>query len=120
MKHPTIVSLADKYSCAPSQLLLRWSLQHNYVPLPKSVTKQRIIANGDISDFAIEETDMKAMDELDEYLVTGKSESNIFNTDRATHLARRLGSCRLRIRVIVQLRTRDFHLRPILDRSNVA
>lgn len=72
MEHPTITSLARQYSCTPAQLLVRWSLQHGFVPLPKSVTKERIISNGNISNFDIDAVDMKAMDELDEYLVTGQ------------------------------------------------
>ncbi len=70
MKHPTISSLSRKYSCTPAQLMIRWSLQHGFVPLPKSVTKQRIIDNGDVDGFAIDEADMQKMDGLDEYLVT--------------------------------------------------
>ncbi|KAK3216068.1 hypothetical protein GRF29_8g2080407 [Pseudopithomyces chartarum] len=70
MKHPTIVSLSQKYSCTPGQLLVRWSLQHGYVPLPKSVKKARIVENGDIGGFSIDDADMKTMDGLDEYLVT--------------------------------------------------
>ncbi|KAH7094413.1 NADP-dependent oxidoreductase domain-containing protein [Paraphoma chrysanthemicola] len=70
MKHPTIVSLSNKYSCTPGQLLVRWSLQHGYVPLPKSVKKERIVENSEIGGFAIEDGDMAKMDQLDEYLVT--------------------------------------------------
>lgn len=50
--------------------MIKWSLQHDFVPLPKSVTKQRIIDNGDVGGFEIDQADMKAMDGLDEYLVT--------------------------------------------------
>ncbi|KAJ4342816.1 hypothetical protein N0V95_006834 [Ascochyta clinopodiicola] len=46
---------------------------HGYVPLPKSVKKERIVENSEVGGFEIEEGDMKAMDGLDEYLVTGKS-----------------------------------------------
>ncbi|KAF2845785.1 Aldo/keto reductase [Plenodomus tracheiphilus IPT5] len=70
MKHPKIVALSKKYSCTPGQLLVRWSLQHGYVPLPKSVKKARIMENSEIGGFVIEEGDMEAMDGLDEYLVT--------------------------------------------------
>lgn len=70
MEDPTIASLSKKYAVAPAQLLIRWSLQHGYVPLPKSVTKSRIAVNGDVAGFEIEEADMKKMDALDEYLVT--------------------------------------------------
>ncbi|KAK4945252.1 hypothetical protein LTR10_015411 [Elasticomyces elasticus] len=70
MKHPTIASLSKKYNCTPAQLMVRWSLQHGYIPLPKSVSKERIISNGEISHFEIAGDDMQKMDALDEYLVT--------------------------------------------------
>ncbi|KAK0249884.1 hypothetical protein B0A54_00477 [Friedmanniomyces endolithicus] len=70
MKHPTIVSLAKKYGCTSGQLMVRWSLQHGYVPLPKSVRKERIIENSQVGGFEISAEDVKAMDGLDEYLVT--------------------------------------------------
>lgn len=70
MKHPVISSLSKRYSCTPAQLLVRWSLQHGYVPLPKSVTKDRIIKNGEVAGFEIDAKDMEKLDGLDEYLVT--------------------------------------------------
>lgn len=70
MKHPQVVQMSKKYSCSPAQLLIRWSLQHGYVPLPKSVTKERIISNGKVDIFEIDEADMKSLDGCDEYLVT--------------------------------------------------
>lgn len=76
MKHPKIVELSKKYSCTPAQLMIRWSLQHGYVPLPKSVTRERIVENSRIDGFNIEEADMKAMDGLDEYLVTDWDPTN--------------------------------------------
>lgn len=72
MKHPKIVLLANKYACTPGQLLVRWSLQHGYVPLPKSVKKERIVENAQVGGFEIESADIEAMDALDEYLVTGE------------------------------------------------
>jgi len=70
MRHPKIVELRRKYGCSPAQLLVRWSLQKGYVPLPKSVKKERIVENAKVEGFSIEESDVKAMDGLDEYLVT--------------------------------------------------
>ena len=43
------------------------------MPLPKSLKKERIVENSEIGGFEIEDSDMKKMDGLDEYLVTGKS-----------------------------------------------
>jgi diketogulonate reductase-like aldo/keto reductase len=70
MAHPVIESLSQKYSCTPAQLMIRWSLQHGFVPLPKSVNKKRIQENAQVGEFEIAEDDMKTMDGLDEYLVT--------------------------------------------------
>nr|POE75768.1 putative oxidoreductase c2f3.05c [Quercus suber] len=70
MKHPVILELAKKYGCTSGQLMVRWSLQHGFTPLPKSVNRERIVENGDIGGFKIEQQDMEKMDGLDEYLVT--------------------------------------------------
>lgn len=72
MKHPTIVQLSKKYQCTPGQLMVRWSCQHGFVPLPKSVRQERIAENGDIAGFEIDNKDMSVLNGLDEYLVTGK------------------------------------------------
>ena len=42
MKHPTIVALAQKHNATPAQVMIRWSLQNGFIPLPKSVSKDRI------------------------------------------------------------------------------
>ena len=57
-----IESMAKKYSKTWAQLLLRWSVQKGFVPLPKSVRNERIIENFNIFDFEISDDDMKAMD----------------------------------------------------------
>ena len=83
MKHPKIVDLSRKYSCTPGQLMVRWSLQHGYVPLPKSMKKNRITENADIGGFEISQEDVQAMDGLDEYLVTGQLPSTTSGTRSA-------------------------------------
>lgn len=69
-KHPTVLDMSRKYECTWAQLMVRWSLQHGYVPLPKSVTRDRIVSNGQIEGFEISQQDMMTLDKLDEYLVT--------------------------------------------------
>jgi len=69
-KHPKVKELSGKYNCTPAQLLVRWSLQKGYVPLPKSVKKERIRENADVGGFEIEEGDMRTLDGCDEGLVT--------------------------------------------------
>lgn len=94
MKHPTIVELAKKYGCTSGQLLVRWSLQHGFVPLPKSVRKERIVENANIGFFEIDDEDMKRMDALDEYLVTGMTWKLWVVSVFADLPTRRLGSRR--------------------------
>ncbi|TKW49418.1 putative oxidoreductase C2F3.05c [Colletotrichum tanaceti] len=70
MKHPKILELAKKYGCTPAQLFVRWSLDHDMITLPKSVRRERLVENADVSGFEISEEDLAAMDALDEHLVT--------------------------------------------------
>ncbi|PLB33303.1 aldo/keto reductase family protein [Aspergillus candidus] len=59
MGEPSLQSLAKKHSKTPAQILIRWSLQKGYVPLPKSVTDSRIIENTQVFDFELSPEDMK-------------------------------------------------------------
>ena len=70
MRDATVLSLSGKYGCSPAQLLVRWSLQHGMVPLPKSVRRDRMAENADVNGFAITAADMAQLDSLDEHLVT--------------------------------------------------
>ncbi|KAI5294225.1 hypothetical protein KEM52_004444, partial [Ascosphaera acerosa] len=70
MGHPVIVNLSKKYQCTPAQLLLRWSLQHGFVPLPKSQNPARLLENSQVEGFNIYGDDMRTLDALDEnYIV---------------------------------------------------
>ena len=60
----TVSEVAEHYGKTPAQVLLRWSLQHQFAPLPKSVHTDRIKENVDIFDFVIDEEDMKTLDGL--------------------------------------------------------
>ncbi|KAF2124436.1 Aldo/keto reductase [Dothidotthia symphoricarpi CBS 119687] len=59
---PLLLPLAKKYNKTPSQILIRWSLQMGFIPLPKSVTKSRIEENANVYDFSLTEEDMKSLD----------------------------------------------------------
>ena len=58
---PNLVALAEKYSKSTYQLLVRWSLQHGVVTIPKSVKRERIQENFDVLDFTISDDDMALM-----------------------------------------------------------
>jgi diketogulonate reductase-like aldo/keto reductase len=58
---PSIAKAAAAHGKTPAQVMLRWSLQMGFVPLPKSVTPQRIVENTRIFDFELTEAEMKAI-----------------------------------------------------------
>lgn len=62
--HPVIDSLSKKYNCTPAQLCVRWCLQHGVLPLPKSVTPERIKSNKDVFFFGISDEDMRLINSM--------------------------------------------------------
>ena len=64
LAHPLLVELGEKYKKSPAQICIRWVLQHDVLPLPKSVTPSRIIENTQVFDFEITEADMDAIDKM--------------------------------------------------------
>lgn len=57
--------LAEKYDKTVAQVVLRWSLQHGFLPLPKTSTLERVAENVDIFDFGITSEDMKLIDSFE-------------------------------------------------------
>lgn len=54
--------LSHKHGKTWAQILLRWSLQKGYVPLPKSETPSRIEENANLYDFQLDAEDMAKLD----------------------------------------------------------
>ncbi|RGX06627.1 aldo/keto reductase [Paraclostridium sordellii] len=64
LTHPVLKETADKYKKSVAQLSLRWIIQKGIVPLPKSVTPERIKSNLEVFDFEISEQDVDIIDRL--------------------------------------------------------
>ena len=62
--NPILIEIGKKYNKSEAQIALRWSLQKGYIPLPKSVTKERIIANISIYDFELTDDEMIKIDNI--------------------------------------------------------
>ncbi len=64
----TIELIAKKYNKTDAQILLRWSIQHGCITIPKSAHKERIEENIQVFDFELSENNMKALDALNKNL----------------------------------------------------
>jgi methylglyoxal/glyoxal reductase len=64
------LEVAKKYNKTPAQVLIRWSLQHSLVVIPKSIHGDRIRENSQVFDFDLGHEDMKLLDSLNENFQT--------------------------------------------------
>lgn len=64
-KNETMIELGEKYGRSIAQLCIRYALQSGYIPLPKSVTPERIEENTHVFDFEITDEDMAAIAAVD-------------------------------------------------------
>lgn len=64
--NPVLQEIGDQYHKSIAQVILRWLVQRNIVPLAKSVKKERMEQNIDIFDFELSGEDMKKIEALDE------------------------------------------------------
>ncbi|KAK5655773.1 hypothetical protein OQA88_5311 [Cercophora sp. LCS_1] len=63
---PVLRKLAEKYGKTQAQVLVRWSLQKGYIPLPKSATPARITENADVYGFELTHEEVDEL-ETEEY-----------------------------------------------------
>lgn len=63
---PTLVDVAKKYEKTTQQVLIRYALQKQWVPLPKTDNPDRITSNANVFDFDISEEDMAVLNALDQ------------------------------------------------------
>jgi diketogulonate reductase-like aldo/keto reductase len=63
-----IEDIAHKYGKSDAEILIKWSIEHGCIPIPKSVHKERIEENLKVFDFEISAEDMEILDGLNENL----------------------------------------------------
>jgi 2,5-diketo-D-gluconate reductase B len=66
MEEPLLKELGEKYGKSPAQIALRWLIeQEQVVAIPKASSEEHLKENIDIYDFALEDDDFYAIDDLE-------------------------------------------------------
>jgi diketogulonate reductase-like aldo/keto reductase len=65
LSNPRVQAIAERVGRSPSQVLIRWGLQHHFVVLAKSTHRERIAENLGALASPLSDTDMAELDELD-------------------------------------------------------
>jgi diketogulonate reductase-like aldo/keto reductase len=62
LQSKTLKEIAAKYGKTPAQICLRWCIQHEVIPLPRSSNPERISQNFDVCGFELSDEDMRIID----------------------------------------------------------
>jgi diketogulonate reductase-like aldo/keto reductase len=65
LSNSIVKEIADRVGRSPSQVLIRWGLQHDLVVLAKSAHRERIAENAGALRFSLSEVEMGELDRLD-------------------------------------------------------
>ncbi|KAJ1982084.1 hypothetical protein H4R34_001844 [Dimargaris verticillata] len=60
-----VQAIARRHQKTWAQVLVRWSLQRGFIPLPKTANPDRLASNVDVYDFALSDDEMQQLDQLD-------------------------------------------------------
>ena len=63
---PLLQEIAKKYEKSPTQILIRWILQHGLATIPKTTSENHMRENANVFDFEINEADMTKLNNLNE------------------------------------------------------
>jgi diketogulonate reductase-like aldo/keto reductase len=64
LRDPVLVDIAERHDVQPSQVVLRWHLEHGVVVIPKSAHRERIAQNFAVLDLALEPDEVARIDAL--------------------------------------------------------
>jgi 2,5-diketo-D-gluconate reductase A len=65
LSNPKVQEIAARTGMTPSQVLIRWGLQNDFVVLAKSTHRERIAENAGVLGFTLSDTEMAELDSLD-------------------------------------------------------
>lgn len=65
LNNETLLEIAKKYDVSVAKLCLRWCLQNEVIPLPKSESRERMQQNLNLFDFEISKEDMEIINNME-------------------------------------------------------
>lgn len=65
LNNQTLLEIAKKYDVSVAKLCLRWCLQNEVIPLPKSESRERMQQNLNLFDFEISKKDMEIINNME-------------------------------------------------------
>lgn len=74
-----VVAAAEHHGVSPAQVILRWQIQLDNVPLPKSATPSRQVDNLSVFDFTLSDDEVTAISAL------SRADGRLFDGDPDTH-----------------------------------
>lgn len=77
-KNAELQEIADKYDRSIAQIALRWSLQNEFLPLPRSSKPKNIEQNLDVFGFELAEEDMEKMTHLESFVTAPNPDERDF------------------------------------------
>ncbi len=79
LKDPVFKKIAAHHQKSPTQIILRWLVQKEIPTIPKASSKEHLVENIAIFDFALSADEMKEIDKLNKNRRFCKSEDSEFN-----------------------------------------
>jgi diketogulonate reductase-like aldo/keto reductase len=64
MDAPEITRVSEKLGKTNAQVMIRWAIQHDTIPIPRSHNPEHIKSNFEVSDYEIPDEDMKVLDSV--------------------------------------------------------
>ena len=65
LQNEDLVRISNKYNKSVAQICIKWCLQNDVVPLPKTTNWNRMLENKDVFDFTISDEDMKFINNME-------------------------------------------------------
>ncbi|MFZ2917992.1 MAG: aldo/keto reductase [Trichococcus flocculiformis] len=79
-----VMKIAEKYNKTPAQIILRWAVQRDLIPIPKTKDADRMKENLDLFDFSLTDEELERITRI-------KKDSNFVKGHQDHNLGKRIG-----------------------------